>query len=360
MVVLFALPFGDAAISPCESGAPAPLCRGEYTAFGSAADSVRAVPIFVFSFTCHQNIVSISNELDRPTPRRVLALVTAAISMSLATYLTLAHAGYYTFGNRVNDDILSSYPSSRPIVAIARCLIAIVVTCCYPLQAHPSRGCITSIILVAQRGLGQRPLASDPTQMSTEPLIAASHSGTPRSSLLASRGSDPHYLVGPCTADETAASRDLHSTPSATDNRLDGNAVTRSGGEAVGGRPRGTDNSPSSDDLETDFVVDGDAPVGGNAVAPSQGSSLRLHLLVSTVFVFASGAIALLVTDLGIVLSVVGATGSTIVSYILPGITYYRLSRKPKRRLGLALFCAGMIIMPLALTLIAIDAAASS
>lgn len=140
--------------------------------------------------------------------------------------------------------------------------------------------------------------------MSTEPLIAASHSGTPRSSLLASRGSDPHYLVGPCTADETAASRDLHSTPSATDNRLDGNAVTRSGGEAVGGRPRGTDNSPSSDDLETDFVVDGDAPVGGNAVAPSQGSSLRLHLLVSTVFVFASGAIALLVTDLGIVLSV--------------------------------------------------------
>ena len=40
------------------------------------------VPIFVFSFTCQQNIVSITNELRRPSQRRVAAAV--ALSETVA------------------------------------------------------------------------------------------------------------------------------------------------------------------------------------------------------------------------------------------------------------------------------------
>ena len=43
------------------------------------------------------------------------------------------------------------------------------------------------------------------------------------------------------------------------------------------------------------------------------------HVVITTVFVAATATIACTVDDLGLVLSVVGATGSTIVSYILPG-----------------------------------------
>jgi hypothetical protein len=62
---------------------------------------MRALPIFVFSFTCHQNIVSISNELARPTPRRVLTQAAGAVGAAATVYLVLAHAGYYTFGDMV-------------------------------------------------------------------------------------------------------------------------------------------------------------------------------------------------------------------------------------------------------------------
>lgn len=62
---------------------------------------MRALPIFVFSFTCHQNIISISNELARPTPRRVMTLVAAAVGAAAAVYLAIAHAGYFTFGDLV-------------------------------------------------------------------------------------------------------------------------------------------------------------------------------------------------------------------------------------------------------------------
>ena len=43
-------------------------------------------------------------------------------------------------------DILANYPASNGIVAAARLAISFVVTCCYPLQAHPSRACITTMV----------------------------------------------------------------------------------------------------------------------------------------------------------------------------------------------------------------------
>ena len=47
---------------------------------------------------------------------------------------------YDTFGALVADDILNSYPKDSQLVGVARAMIAVVVTLCYPLQSHPSRG----------------------------------------------------------------------------------------------------------------------------------------------------------------------------------------------------------------------------
>ena len=59
------------------------------------------------------------------------------------------------------------------------------------------------------------------------------------------------------------------------------------------------------------------------------------------------------IRDSSTILSVVGATGSTAVSYILPGGIYYRLAEpSPKRTLALGQFLLGCCIVPTALTLI--------
>jgi amino acid permease len=61
------------------------------------------------------------------------------------------------------------------------------------------------------------------------------------------------------------------------------------------------------------------------------------------------------VSDLGTVLAVVGATGSTMVSYVIPGACYYKLfpHKHFKRTLALLQFSLGVMIIPLALTAIA-------
>jgi amino acid permease len=59
--------------------------------------------------------------------------------------------------------------------------------------------------------------------------------------------------------------------------------------------------------------------------------------------------------DLGIVLSVVGATGSVVVTYLLPGFCYYRLCLQPRswlRRAALLQTLLGAILMPVSLALI--------
>ena len=79
-----------------------------------------------------------------------------------------------------------------------------------------------------------------------------------------------------------------------------------------------------------------------------------LRKICVTVFLILSTIISLVVSDLGVVLSVVGATGSTAVSYILPGGCYYLLFIDTpgfKRNLALFQCVLGIVIVPTALAL---------
>ena len=69
-----------------------------------------------------------------------------------------------------------------------------------------------------------------------------------------------------------------------------------------------------------------------------------------------STSVALAVTDLGTILGIVGATGSTTICFILPGASYWQLFRHPhlKRSLAMVQMSAGLFIMPFALLMMAL------
>lgn len=83
-------------------------------------------------------------------------------------------------------------------------------------------------------------------------------------------------------------------------------------------------------------------------------------VIPQTLFVLLSFCIALAVSDLGIVIALLGATGSTTINYILPGAVYWRLheaeeaagapSASPagalKRHCAGGMFLLGCAIMP--------------
>mmetsp|Transcript_39714 Transcript_39714/g.104885 ORF Transcript_39714/g.104885 Transcript_39714/m.104885 type:complete len:479 (-) Transcript_39714:273-1709(-) len=264
--------------------------KGEVVPVTSILSTLRELPIFVFAYTCHQNIISITNELERPSTGRALAGLSSAVSIAVCAYLVLAIAGYLTYGDAVASDVLESYPDDSLLVGVARIAISLIVTLCYPLQAHPSRGCITSIVIG----------------------LRAKFYPAPTTTYASFQTNSAVRLNGAATDEEEHSILDAHHGAATPDDH------------------------------------------GG-----VQPTSNAMHYGISLCFILASVAIALSVDDLGLVLKVVGATGSTTVSYILPGACY--LAVGPRQRLSLCgrltrygafgLLVAGLIIMPLSLTL---------
>ena len=247
-------------------------CVGDIAATTDVLSVLRKVPIFVFSYTCQQNIVSVSNEIRRPTPLRINAAIGISECIACSVYLLVGFCGYFTFGDRILSDVLTTYPESTN-VAVARILMAASVVLSYGLQSHPSRMCILSMIGAVRGACG----------MATDPAASV--------------------------------------------------------------------NSEAARGLAAELLP----PSPNGPATPESAVGQRTFVVVTGLFLLCSVAIALVVDDLGFVLSIVGATGSTTVSYLLPGFCYFRLcpdKSSPKRWLAFLQLALGCIIMPGSLVLI--------
>ena len=244
-------------------------CDLHYVARTSWSRTVRVLPIFIFAFTCHQNLLSVTGEMGRPTSARVTGVVASSVGISLIEYALVAAVGYTTFGDSVSSDLLASYPHSR-VLGVARFTLSVVVALSYPLQSHPSLICLLSITN----------------------RIAGSLDRTREASVL----------------------------------------------------PEGHPHTSTRRAWQ----------VGAWLSASAQRPEI-LRPMFAALFLAASTAVALQVTSLGLVLAAVGATGSTIVTYIVPGGAYVYLTTDrwhATRVLALIQLLLGLIIMPTCLTLI--------
>lgn len=94
-----------------------------------------------------------------------------------------------------------------------------------------------------------------------------------------------------------------------------------------------------------------------NSSSPLTWNREQFRFVVCTcLFLFGSFGIALALNDLGVVLALIGATGSTVITFILPGAAYFQLFQHDgpvwKRNCAALLFCMGIVIMPVCLVFI--------
>lgn len=110
--------------------------------------AIKALPVFIFAFTCHQNIFSTYNELQDNAAVFVNRVIQAAILISISTYLVLGIIGYLTFGRNVASNVIGAYPTDQVFVVIGQVCIAVLVLFSFPLQAHPARTSIDKVLMV--------------------------------------------------------------------------------------------------------------------------------------------------------------------------------------------------------------------
>eukprot|EP00736_Rhodelphis_marinus_P000236 Rmarinus@m.18958 len=129
-------------LDPCDGK---PDCRGEVE-WVSVNDHriLAALPVYIFSFTCHQNAPAVYSELSDPTPRRLAAIATLPFALAFSASVLVATCGYAVFGDKVASTVIDSYPSGK-VIALGRFLLCVLVALSYPLQAHPARSSVFSL-----------------------------------------------------------------------------------------------------------------------------------------------------------------------------------------------------------------------
>ncbi|KAJ9074275.1 hypothetical protein DSO57_1007965 [Entomophthora muscae] len=195
------------------------------------------LPVFVFGFTCHQNIFSIHNEIIDNSIPRVSRVLISSIGNGSIVYILIGSLGYLTFGDDVESNILSMYKVNT-FLTMGRFAVVLLSLFSYPLQCHPCRTCL---------------------------LKALDSLNTPHKTL----SGQTYSSVNPDEA--------------------------------------------SLEDPDTE-------------VTPSASESEVLFFILTAGILLGTFSLALVVEKLDTVLAFVGSTGSTSISFILPGIFYLKLT----------------------------------
>ena len=287
-------------------------CLGDVEAFTTIPRTISKLPIFVFAFTCHQNIFPIVNEIQNRNQTRINIVIACSIGFAFLLFYVVAIEGYNTFGSNVQGDILLNYPQTFN-VTILRICIAFMLTLHYPLQLDPSRRCITSLIHVLKKQQRQQEWFS--RSNSINPIF------------------DRRYDLGIGNShNKDNAMRTDQSFQKSTETTIT---------TPYTNNISNTTHNNNDDDFLHATIDDGDGDDDDD----------RLFYGITISFLLLSFCVAMIVDDLGVVLALVGATGSTLVSYVLPGLIYVKIHpsmdlSKVAAYIQLGLGC---LIMPIAL-----------
>jgi amino acid permease len=206
---------------------------------------------------------SILNEIKDNSPASIVGVIGSSIGSAASVYVLVAITGYLTFGNEVKGNIVGMCKWTPPPVTVSRSTDTI------PADPPSIASTIAKAAMVALVTFSI-PLQIHPCRASIDAVLRWRPGGSTKRS--------------PSVSSTTSGNQPL--LPSAA--------------------------SPATLDSHG-------APLG-----PSM-SELRFALITSTILIL-SYITALSVSSLDRVLAYVGSTGSTAISFILPGLFYYKIS----------------------------------
>ncbi|KAF2740578.1 hypothetical protein EJ04DRAFT_507621 [Polyplosphaeria fusca] len=98
-----------------------------------------AIGVISFAFVCHHNSLLIYGSLRKPTIDRFARVTHFSTGISLTACLIMALAGYLTFGNKTQGNVLNNFPNDNLMVNIARLCFGLNMLTTLPLEAFVCR-----------------------------------------------------------------------------------------------------------------------------------------------------------------------------------------------------------------------------
>uniref|UniRef100_A0A7S2H3F0 Amino acid transporter transmembrane domain-containing protein n=1 Tax=Helicotheca tamesis TaxID=374047 RepID=A0A7S2H3F0_9STRA len=118
---------------------------GDYINYtpSSLANFLDALPIFISSFVCHFNVLSVHNELQNPTSQRVSKLVSTTIWPAAFFYIFVGVSGSM-YGNCTADEIvqgniLLDFDDNDVLMNVGRICLVVTISLTFPMLVLPIR-----------------------------------------------------------------------------------------------------------------------------------------------------------------------------------------------------------------------------
>lgn len=123
---------------------------------GSVMAVASQFPVFIFAFTCHQNMFLVAEEMKDRTLTKLNTVAALAQSSAFCLFLLAIIFPYITYGLTVKSNFLDSMNSNpatskNAAIVIGSLAVAFAEICTYPLQLFPCRKSIM-VLLSAAKG----------------------------------------------------------------------------------------------------------------------------------------------------------------------------------------------------------------
>ncbi|QLG72487.1 hypothetical protein HG535_0D01950 [Zygotorulaspora mrakii] len=218
--------------------------------------------IIIFAFTGSMNLCSIINELEDNSLSNISTVIGWSLSIATTLFMAIGITGYLTFGSNVSGNIILNYDADSPWVFLGKLCLGTMVILSFPLLFHPCRISVNNMIVWGKLKFEKQPHSELNTRSSEIPIR------------LSIQDDDNESLA----SDQTHESH-----------------------EAVVS-------------VENNTSITHDVPF-----------PQRRFYVSTAILLFVMFFLSLRVTSFALVLSLVGATGSTSISFTLPGLFGYKL-----------------------------------
>jgi len=281
------------------------------------------VSIIIFAYGCQQNIFPIYSELRPSLKIYMPKVIINAIAFCTVIYVLVGYCGYATFGKDVESNILNNYDDSDLFIVVARSAMAIYCTLTYAVQMHPCRESIKKEYINYK--IRHQKDYGDINENEPEE----------KSKLLADAEQNENYgstsgvdLPSPSKSKSNSSSNnssrqlsydDVEDEEDEFESQIDANDA---------------DDERSSDshhvkhvNINIDILDSMPSPVNSNLSTIKNYDTEDLFYWLTVILLCTSYILAMLVNDFGKLLSLLGATSCTTLTFILPGYLYVKITR---------------------------------
>jgi amino acid permease len=101
--------------------------------------------VFIFAYMCQTNVFTICNEVSDASGRQTDCIIVIAHLISGCVLCFCGLCGYAVYGANISPNMLASMPHDE-VMTVTRMMYALVAVGCYPVQCHPTRMALLSLM----------------------------------------------------------------------------------------------------------------------------------------------------------------------------------------------------------------------